>query len=91
MPFYSYICSKCFETFEKFHSINEIITKCEVCGAEKTVLKDYSNSKIITKVVDEQRKKSIETIDKVIIQMKQEFKQQKEEIKRNLEKEEKTI
>lgn len=87
MPFYSYICSKCLKTFESFHSITEIITKCEFCGIDNCVLRDYSNFKIVSKIVDEQRNKAIQNVGKTITKMKQDLKDQKKDIKKNLEKE----
>ena len=39
MPIYTYYCINCEKQFDKFHSMLEVPTVCDLCGAENSLTK----------------------------------------------------
>ena len=48
MPRYRYMCDECTLTFTVLHGINEVLVKCQECGAEQSMRK-LSSTPIIIK------------------------------------------
>ena len=85
MPRYRYQCQKCEIVSIIFHTLNEeIITDCDACGAEDTLIKilstPFMNSG--TKNIDSNSKKNVGELTKKFIEDNREIlKNQKKEIK----------
>lgn len=47
MPRYRYMCDECTLTFTVLHGINEVLVKCQECGAEQSMRKLLSTPIII--------------------------------------------
>lgn len=42
MPIYTYQCKSCGEQFDKFHSMLDLLTNCDLCGAKDSLEKQLT-------------------------------------------------
>ena len=82
MPRYRYLCEKCEETTDAFHSYKDTLIDCEKCNTENSLKKILSVPYYgIKKIPHEQEKKIGEITKEYIEENRKILKQQKEEIK----------
>ena len=78
MPKYSYKCSRCDETITLYHSINDVISDCDLCESKSTLQRLPSK---FTLFKDAKQAKVGSLVRRSIKAFREELKQEKEELK----------
>ena len=84
MPTYVYKCVSCSQIISIFHSFSEVVTDCELCGVENSLQKDYSTPFRSGKAKKQSDRPVGEITNDFIEQTREEIKQEKESLKREL-------